>query len=241
MDRTVADADRDHWARRLVAEIPALGTAVGGASGLDRLIARCEDASVAWRDQQVHLEIIEVGRGLPTVVFHHGYGAYTRLYLPFLGLLADSGYNVVGIDRPGHGLSDGRRGDCTVAEAAAVTRNVLASVVRPRFGGPVVLMGSSAGGMLVSCLLPYLDHEVQAAVSHNVQDPRWGRMARPGRLLQTAADAVPGARFYHRLLPARMRRGISSHQVVQEWFSRGADPLACLDQTWRSVLSMTIS
>src|SRR5438445_5402333 len=70
--------------------------------------------------------------GPPTVVFHHGYGAYSALYTPFLVQLAGRGINVVALDRPGHGLSDGRRGDCTVAELAEITRLVIEREVAPR-------------------------------------------------------------------------------------------------------------
>jgi len=110
------------------------------------------------------------GDSAPVVVFHHGYGAYSALYSPFLAALASEGIRVLAVDRPGHGLSEGRRGDCTVAELADVTRRVLETIVG-RSGGPVVVFGSSAGGILTSCLIPYLDDVVEAYVCHGVHNP----------------------------------------------------------------------
>lgn len=172
-------------------------------------------------------------------MFHHGYGAYSALYAPFLVLLAERGLNVVAIDRPGHGLSEGRRGDCTVEELADVTRLVIETHVA-RGSQLVVVFGTSAGGMLTSCLIPYLEDAVDGYVCHGVHNPAHAR-APFGRLLGRCADALPGARLPHRLIPGRIRRGISHHAVVRDWFRPGSDPLATLDQTLRSVFSMTIA
>lgn len=231
-------AERDVWATRMVEEIPALRAAVGGLPGWAELRGAAEDVWLAWRGIEVHLEVLAALPDAPTVLFHHGYGAYARLYLPFLGCLHRQGFNVVALDRPGHGLSGGRRGDCTAEWLASLTRHVLDIVVRGRFSGPVVLLGTSAGGMLTTCILPYLDDEVAAAVCHNTYDPRYGR-ARLGRVAQRAAEAVPWLRFRYRWIPPRIRHGISTYPVLREWFTPGADPVAAYDQTLRSVLSMS--
>lgn len=231
---------RDRWIFRMIEEIPELGATVGGQAGFDRIRAKARDEVVRWRGLAVHLEILESDHRRPTAIFHHGYGAYSRLYLPFFGMLAERGFNVVGVDRPGHGLSEGLRGDCTLEALADLTVTVLERTARASFGAPAILMGSSSGGILASCLLPALNGAFAAAVCHGLYDLAWARTGPAGRLLGRIANAMPQARLPYRWLPAAMRRGISSHAVLREWSVSGADPLAALDQTARSVLSMTL-
>ena len=231
---------RDRWIARFVDEIPALGSVVGGRVGFDRMRRLVQDEWIAWRGRRIHLEILEAEDAHATVVFHHGYGAYARLYLPFLGMLRDAGLNVVAPDRPGHGLSQGRRGDCTVRQLADLTAQFTSEIIRARWPGPVVVMGSSAGGMLACCMLPYLAGSVDAAVCHNLYDGRY--LALPGhRILNRVVDTLPLVPFRFTWIPRRIRQGISEHPAVREWFQRGADPLATYDQTLRSVLSMTVA
>ena len=78
-------------------------------------------------------------------LFQPGSGAHARLYFVLGGLLARRGYQFLGVDRPGHGLSAGPRGDCTVEEAIAVAEAAM-DHARSRWAHPVVLMGSSMGG-----------------------------------------------------------------------------------------------
>jgi alpha-beta hydrolase superfamily lysophospholipase len=104
-----------------------------------------------------------------TIVFQPGSGAHARFYFLLGGLLARRGYHVLAIDRPGHGLSAGARGDCTVEEAIEVSAFVIAHA-RRQFGLPVVLMGSSMGGLLtIFALLKHLEPDL--AVAHNFVFP----------------------------------------------------------------------
>src|SRR5207244_3172911 len=153
---------RDLWAHRFVRAIPPLSGVVGAEQGLRRALRERTDHVVPWRHRRLHVEEFGHRGSSPVVVFHHGYGAYSGLYSPFLAALSSQGVRVLAVDRPGHGLSEGRRGDCTVAELADVTRRVLETIVG-RSGGPVVVFGSSAGGILTSCLIPYLDDVVDAS------------------------------------------------------------------------------
>src|SRR5204863_31626 len=66
---------------------------------------------------------------------------------PSAGRLCDEGFNVVAIDRPGHGLSEGRRGDCSIDQILDLVEASVA-YARRRFGGPVALAGSSLGGII---------------------------------------------------------------------------------------------
>jgi pimeloyl-ACP methyl ester carboxylesterase len=230
---------RDQWASRFVRAIPALEEALGGEECFAAGLSQRADRTLVWRGRQLHVELFDEGGEGLTVVFHHGYGAYSALYAPFLVLLARRGVRVVAVDRPGHGLSEGRRGDCTVRELAEVTRRVIREVVGSR-SHPVVVFGSSAGGMLTSCLMPYLDDVVSGFICHGVHNPGY---ARPllGRAAGWVADALPALRFPFGLIPRRIRVGISSIEAVRAWFRPGVDELACLDPTLRSVLSMTLA
>jgi pimeloyl-ACP methyl ester carboxylesterase len=78
-------------------------------------------------------------------------------------------YNVLGIDRPGHGLSEGRRGDCTIEEILDIVEDAV-RYARERFGGPVALLGSSLGG-IISWYALTREPDVEAVVCHNIAHP----------------------------------------------------------------------
>jgi nucleoside-diphosphate-sugar epimerase len=153
------------WSR----SIAGFGRAVDGPADVDRMADRVEHVLMPYKDRQLHLEVQTAGDGAPTIVFSPGIGGYARFYLPVLGKLCDEGFNVVGIDRPGHGLSEGRRGDCTIEQILDVVEDA-ARYARERFGGPVVLMGSSLGGIITWYSLTR-EPDVEAVVCHNVAHP----------------------------------------------------------------------
>jgi UDP-glucose 4-epimerase len=156
--------------RQWSASIPGLRDALEGQEAIERFAERVEHVLIPYRDKQVHLEVQTAGEGAPTAVFSPGIGAYARFYLPLLGSLCDRGLNVVGIDRPGHGLSEGRRGDCTMEETLDVVEEA-ARYGRERFGGPVVLVGSSLGG-IISWYALTREPDVEAVICHNVAHPQ---------------------------------------------------------------------
>lgn len=49
------------------------------------------------------------------------------------------------------------------------------------------------------------------------------------------------ARFPYRWIPHRIRDGISDIDAIRSWWRPGNDPLAKLNQTLRSVMSMTVA
>jgi UDP-glucose 4-epimerase len=153
------------WAR----SVSGLRNALDGPDHLERMAERAEHVLIPYRDTQVHLEVHATGGPAPTIVFSPGVGAHARFYLPLLGKLCDRGYNVVGIDRPGHGLSEGARGDCTIDEALDVLEDTV-RYARERFGGPVALVGSSLGGIINWYALTR-EPDVEAVVCHNVARP----------------------------------------------------------------------
>lgn len=112
----------------------------------------------------------------PSAVFIPGMrchaGTYSTL-VPggnFLAALAETGVNVVAVDLPGHGRSEGPRGLFTYQSIMATLRAAV-QYTAERFGTPVGVTGSSMGGIL-SLYAALEIPEVQAIVPINVLDLR---------------------------------------------------------------------
>jgi alpha-beta hydrolase superfamily lysophospholipase len=129
---------------------------------------RFEQDTVTSAGLELHLDVIEVDQKRPTVVFMPGTNAYAVLYGEFLAALADKEINIVGFDPRGHGRSGGRRGSYTIPELLADMR---ASVeyARNRFGDPIVVSGSSQGG-ITAFYLAAEGYPVAGAICHNIAD-----------------------------------------------------------------------
>jgi pimeloyl-ACP methyl ester carboxylesterase len=82
-----------------------------------------------------------------TAVFVHGLGDHVRRATPLGAALAAAGWDALLVDRRGHGLSEGRRGDAAIEDDFAAVRAAL-DRARELGGGPVVLLGDSLGGIL---------------------------------------------------------------------------------------------
>ena len=136
---------------------------------LDAILERLEHDWIDHRGERIHLEVHEATGAWATVVFAHGLGDHARRSTPLGGALADAGLNAVLIDRRGHGLSEGVRGDATLETDLAVVERAIAHA-RERFGGPVVLMGDSLGGIMSWYLLTR-EPDVEAAVCHCINHP----------------------------------------------------------------------
>ncbi len=136
--------------------------------GVANFFDRFEQDSVTADGLKIHLDIIEVDRRLPTVVFMPGTNAYALLYGEFLTALADRGYNIVGFDPRGHGRSGGARGSYTIPELVADMRAAVA-YARGRFGNPIAVAGSSQGGITAFYFAAAGD-PIAGVVCHNVAD-----------------------------------------------------------------------
>jgi Lysophospholipase len=81
------------------------------------------------------------------MVFVPGTSVYALLYVEFMYKLSREGFNVVGVDPRGHGMSSGKRGVYTLGE---LVEDALAAVdhARSLYGGRVAVSGSSQGGMV---------------------------------------------------------------------------------------------
>jgi pimeloyl-ACP methyl ester carboxylesterase len=160
--------DQEQYAaavRKMVLDSPHLTGLAGGPGEAERMLDEIEDVWIDHADVRIHLDCHRCADAKATVVFQPGSGSFGRFYFLLGGLLARRGYQMLAIDRPGHGLSEGARGDCTVEEAIAVASSAI-DYARGRLGRPVVSMGSSLGGLLtIFGLLEGLEPDL--AVAHN--------------------------------------------------------------------------
>ena len=117
---------------------------------------------------RLHLTIFSVSKNAPTLVFIPGTSVYAKFYIEFMYKMYLQGFNVVGFDPHGHGLSTGLRGDYTISEIVDDTLAVV-KYARELFGGKVAVAGSSQGG-IVAFNAAARDDSIAAAVCHNLAD-----------------------------------------------------------------------
>lgn len=203
---------------------------------LDAALARLEHEWVAHRGVLLHLEHHSVEQGAPTFVVVPGLGDHTRRHLALAAALAGRGFNSVLVDRHGHGLSEGRRGDSPLEADLGLLELALA-LARSRNGGPVVLLGDSLGGILSWYLLTR-EPDVDAAVCHCIghpdvhHDPSFRRKAPLLRALARIAPFAP--------IPVRQiadYEHVALDPQTKRYFDDELDPLFNFTVTARSVAS----
>ncbi|MHA1297982.1 MAG: alpha/beta fold hydrolase [Candidatus Helarchaeota archaeon] len=116
---------------------------------------------------RIHLDIYDefTDENKPTILFIHGTAVYSRFYAEFLYGLHEKGYQIIGLDLPGHGLSDGRRGHFSIEELVSAIYDINTHVIE-NFNETVILMGSSLGGILTLYSLAY-DERYKAGICVN--------------------------------------------------------------------------
>jgi UDP-glucose 4-epimerase len=216
------------WSR----DVPGMG-----ALDVDTALAEVEHEFISHRRTMVHLELHEVGPADPTIIFTHGIGAHARLYSPLAARLRAHGHNVVIVDRPGHGLSEGPRGDCPVERALDVLEEAV-RFARARYAGPVVLGGSSLGGILAWYALTR-EPDVDAAFCHFIGHPEvfpdraTRRRVGPVRALARVAPGAP--------VPVKQVAdfdAIADDPAVRAYWADEVDGLYCFRTTARSIASL---
>src|SRR5688572_18240139 len=117
---------------------------------------------------KLHLDIYEVGKDAPTIIFIPGTAIYALCYGELLHKFGENGYNVIGLDPRGHGRSEGIRGDYTIPE---LMRDVDATITYAitRFNDSISLVGSSQGGIL-ALYMAAKDARVKSVVCQNIAD-----------------------------------------------------------------------
>lgn len=218
--------------REMVLRSARLTELAGGPTAVQRGIDTIENVWLDNGELRIHCDLHRSESPKATVVFQPGSGAHARVYFLFGALFAQRGYHVLAIDRPGHGLSAGDRGDCTVEEAIVVSRAVI-EYARRQFGLPVVLMGSSMGGLLtIFALLKGLEPDL--AVAHN--------FVYPGKLFSMRLRAQWIARRRTKPYPlTELVHGftkLSADPAISEYLRSQSDPGAAWQLSARSVASL---
>lgn len=212
--------------------VPGLREGLGGPEGFDAALAEAEHEFVPFRDGELHLEVHAAGEDAEaTVVFSPGIGGHARFYSPVLAALRERGLNAIGVDRPGHGLSTGRRGDAPMD----VTLDAVETAVRwarERFGKPVALAGSSLGGIITWYALTR-EPDVVCAVCHNITHP----MSRIDRKAELAVPAMLRAAKLMPLAPVRIKDfadfgAVALDESILDWFDQETD------RVWNWTLTM---
>jgi alpha-beta hydrolase superfamily lysophospholipase len=85
-----------------------------------------------------------------TVVIVHGLGEHIGRHARVAARLNAEGWSVLGHDQRGHGASEGPRGALGQADAFLVDLAQVIDIARSRHSGPLVLLGHSLGGLIVS-------------------------------------------------------------------------------------------
>lgn len=222
MDSTAPALPRTCTSPELATVLQALGHDDGAV----------EDLWLDFQGAQVHLDLHRAASPRAVVVFHPGSGSYARFYCGLGQRLAASGHHMLGIDRPGHGWSEGARGDGSIDEALALTDQVI-GYARARFGLPVVLMGSSLGGLLCGFAV-LAGQRPDLAVAHN--------FLIPGRLFSLRLRGRFVQRWRRRPYPLHeLVRGLerlSRVPALQAYLAAARDPQAAWTLTPRLVASL---
>ena len=177
-----------------------------GEHDLGYVMDRFETASIESDGVELKLYLFESSPGDPSVVFIPGTGVYAPLYGKFMSDLSDQGFNVIGYDCRGHGLSGGGGGDYTIGQLVEDTRNVVSYAIE-RYGERVAVAGSSQGG-IVAFYTAAADSRLGCAVCHNLlapDEPDNYRMTRFPAVFKRLIGLTPLLRF----LPGGLRVPVS--------------------------------
>ncbi len=224
----------------LIKRLPVVCDAAGGQSRIGELYARVKPVSIPFREGSINLDIYESNPSDPVLIFHCGICNYSRFYFVFLAMLSEAGFNIVAIDRPGHGFSDGRRGDCSVEDVKELMPIVIEYATQT-YNASIGLFGTSLGGITTFYLLPDLDG-IKSAICHNWIYP--GELADKGKWLLNAflrqvnkfkPDLMIPIR---KLVDPKKVKDLSSQTDLIAYFENiQNDPIYCQALTLRSVAS----
>jgi pimeloyl-ACP methyl ester carboxylesterase len=154
--------------------------------GLEELYESWSEEELDLGDRKLALYHFKSDPGDPAMVFVPGTGVYALLYAEYMFKLSRQGFNVVGFDPRGHGMSTGKRGVYTLGQLVEDARAVIDHAIAT-YGDKVAISGSSQGGM-VAFYCAAAEPRLKAAVCHHIIAPdepdnermtRWPGMFRP--------------------------------------------------------------
>ena len=154
------------------------------------------DFSVALKSGQKLRGLFSVPSDTPSaiIIMVHGVGEHINRYTNLAESFAKEGVGFMGVDLPGHGKSDGKRGHISGYSVYRELIGTLVDISEKTYPGiPLFLYGHSLGGGIV---LNYLIHEKRKISGAIIGSP-WLRLSfEPSR----AKRAVAG--FMKRIMPA---------------------------------------
>jgi len=220
---------------RLVLEARERNDALA-ALDLEGEIARLEHEWHPFRGDGVHLERHGSDPTAATFIVVHGLGDHSRRHLGLAAALSARGFNSLIVDRLGHGLSEGRRGDAVLESDLGVLELAI-GLARASSHGPVVLLGDSLGGIMSWYLLTR-EPDIDAAICHCIghpdvhPDPSFARKAPLMRALGRIAPYAP--------IPVSQIADYSQvalDTVTKRYFDEQVDELFNFKVTARSIAS----
>ena len=145
------------------------------------------------------------------IVLVHGLGDYVKRYTSSVEVLTQAGIAVIGIDLPGHGESEGKRGNVgcladvhTVIEEA---RGVLREIVEP-VGGKIGALAHSTGGLLLfEYLTRFPGNFAFAWVNACLVDPLHRHGGRAASLARLTKLVAPSLTVSTKVVPSMGRAG----------------------------------
>ena len=185
---------------------------------------------------QIALSIFPVNETAPCVIFLPGTMTHPLFYDDFLTLLAERGFNVVGVHLISHGKSPRIRQDYTFEDMVENVRDTI-SYCKTRFSGKIILMGSSQGGIL-STAVAAVDTRISLVFAHNVLIPSLKESVRITRF-------PPWTASFHRIIPTFMCACASFFPKLQIPLSVYLDPKKItasqeiLDQVYNDPIGLT--
>ena len=137
-----------------------------------------------------HVFLNERNRG--TVIVLHGLLDHSGLNALTYRYFLENGYNVAAFDLPGHGFSEGARGDIEDFESYGKAIHDFVRLLRPKLGPATYLFGHSAG---CSAILEYLynyHNEVTRSVfaAPLIRSRHWGVSIAAARVASMFVDRV---------------------------------------------------
>jgi alpha-beta hydrolase superfamily lysophospholipase len=155
----------------------------------------------------------------------HGYLDHSSLNAIFMTYLYDQGWNVYGVDMPGHGFSSGKRARIEDFNEYGQMLDLAISQISADQQTPILLMGHSTGGSAVMNFLLTQDYNKVsgACLFAPLVQPKSWVLANVGMfLLDWAVEEVPGGGTSHSSNPAFLE------------FSKQQDPLLIdkVDLAW---------
>lgn len=137
---------------------------------LNLLEIKIKEEYIKSEGENIHLDIFEYDNHSPCLIFIHGIGAHTRIYIEFLCRLAARGFNIFGVDLRGHGKSSGKRGDFTYEQAVQDVQRVIEHIVA-NYNPHIGIIGTSLGSYF-AYMVAAADNRIKRVLCHNILDPQ---------------------------------------------------------------------